>query len=531
MPSPLRTILPLIFALLLCVLLEPVISPAGRSAASAAIVKKKPAKSNTKSSSTSRKTKGKTSTKSSRIQKGGKKSSSKKKYAPKRRRRSPAVAIAPRIKSIAADSSFIEDLSTGVTHQWLMTEGKHVANVIRIDLKSNARLRGFKAIDRYDGLERVRDLFERADSLIEDTVVAAANASFWKATYNSPIGLTIINGEVVEMPGYKAWSSLMLFDDGTAGIDRVHLRGELQWRHRRFEIGAINHRGSEPGIVAYNHYYGQEVPHGSRKSDSAIIAEVLANQVSADIGDDTEAPGIDTAALIRAYRDAKKLEDNEHSLLKVACRFLAPRRKRDPIPRPRIDDTMNLVVTEIDTGAVEMPEDGFIFSLGIEQENLAVIQVGDTLRLLYNVLPRQPKPIRDLFTGTPRIVRDGQAHPEHEIEGSKASRFVTGTLSRTAVGISRGNDTLFLVTINSPNPAEGTTGMTLSELARFMASIGSYQAMNFDGGGSTTMVIDGETISRQRGAPFNRKISTALLVVKEKATDKKKRPKAPSSGS
>jgi len=465
--------------------------------------KKAPKKTSKKSSKKSRKTK-------------------RKKYAPKRKRRSSS----PRIRSsrsVEADSSLVEELAPGVVHQWMTTRGKHVANIVSIDLKTNARLRSFKALDRYDGLEKVVDMFERADSVLDDTVVAAANASFWKATYNSPIGATVRDGELIELPGYKSWSSLLLYHDGTAAIDRIRLAGELVWRHRHFTVDGVNHRASEEGLVVYNHYFGETVPRGTRKSDSAILAEVLSNEVSPDIGDDTERPVIDTVGLIQAYRTAQMQEDREYPLLKVACRFIPPRRRRDPMPTPSIGDTMKLYVTAVDTGAVEIPEDGFVISLGVEQEYFTVVQVGDTVRLLYRITPEQSKPIRDILTGTPRIVRDGVPHPEHEIEGSKATRFVQGALSRTGVGISRNGDTLWVVTVNSSNPAESTSGMTLQEMANFLASIGAYQAINFDGGGSATMVIDGETVSRMRGAPFNRRVSTALLVVKEKIEERQQR--------
>ncbi len=456
----------------------------------------------------------------------------KKKYAPKRRRRAASGPAIPRIRSINADSMVVEDIAAGVSHQWLKTEGKHVANILRVDLKSNARLRSFKALDRYDGLEKVRDIFERADSLIEDTLVAATNASFWKATYNSPIGATITNGEVIEMPGYKSWSSLMIHEDGTASIDRIRLHGEIFWRHRKIAIEAVNRRGLEQGLVVYNHYYGDQLPRGSRKSDSAIIAEVFANEVSAEIGDDTEQPVTDTAGLIQSYRRAMMQEDREYPLLKVACVFMEPKRKRDPLPRPVVGDTMSLIVSQIDTGAVEIPEDGFVFSLGVDAEYFPVVNVGDTIRLLYSLTPKPAGPVRDLLTGTPRIVRDGVARPEHDVEGSKASRFVQGALSRTGVGISQDGDTLIVVTINSSDPGESTSGMTLTELANFMVSLGAYQAINFDGGGSATMVIDGETVSRQRGVPFNRRVSNAILVVKEKAREKEraKKPRMPIEG-
>lgn len=201
-------------------------------------------------------------------------------------------------------------------------------------------------------------------------------------------------------------------------------------------------------------------------------------------------------------------------MLKVALAPVKPKRKRDPIPGPVVGDTMRLVVTEVDTGAVAIPEHGYVLSLGIQSEWFSVVSPGDTLGLLYTITPKPPKPVREMATGTPRIVRDGNADPEYETEGSRARRFIDGKLARTAVGISQGGDTLFLVTINSGCTCTSTHGMSLAQLAVFMKSIGAYQALNFDGGGSASMAINGEMISRQGSGPSTRRVSNALLAVR-----------------
>lgn len=426
----------------------------------------------------------------------------------------PRPLPTPVNEQIIADTSYVEDLADGISHRWIRTRTKQVANVVTIDLTTGARLRSFKAMERYDGLRNARDIGIDAFQRLGDTVIAATNASFWRAGSNSPIGPTIAGGEVLEMPGYKAWSSLLIFTDGTAAIDRITLEGELFWRDRHFQIGAVNRRGNTQGIVVYNHHYGDSVPMGSRKSDSAIVSDAFANRVLSESGDDTEANGIDTATVIRSYRESKLLEDREHPMLKIACTPVRPKRKRDLPAGPLVGDTMRLVVTEIDTGAVAVPENGYVLSLGVQQEWFSVVKAGDTVRLVYTITPRQPKPIRDVLTGTPRLVRDGMADPEYETEGSKARRFVDGRLARTAIGITRGGDTLILATVNSGCTCTETTGMSLAQLAAFMQSLGSYQALNFDGGGSASMAINGAMISRQGSGPSSRRVSNALLAVR-----------------
>lgn len=63
---------------------------------------------------------------------------------------------------------------------------------------------------------------------------------------------------------------------------------------------------------------------------------------------------------------------------------------------------------------------------------------------------------------------------------------------RTAVCIDGDNQTLWLATIDGRHPQ--SAGMTIPELSMLMHSLGCQDAVNLDGGGSTTMWIEGEGV-------------------------------------
>ena len=70
------------------------------------------------------------------------------------------------------------------------------------------------------------------------------------------------------------------------------------------------------------------------------------------------------------------------------------------------------------------------------------------------------------------------------------STFCTTRHPRTAVGLSADGTKLYLAVADGRNP--GTSiGMTCIELGNLMAYLGAHEALNFDGGGSTTMWRDG----------------------------------------
>jgi exopolysaccharide biosynthesis protein len=68
----------------------------------------------------------------------------------------------------------------------------------------------------------------------------------------------------------------------------------------------------------------------------------------------------------------------------------------------------------------------------------------------------------------------------------------TTTQPRTAIGYSNNGRYLYLVVVDGRQPFY-SEGITLSELADLMISLGARYAMNLDGGGSSTMVVADRT--------------------------------------
>ncbi len=62
---------------------------------------------------------------------------------------------------------------------------------------------------------------------------------------------------------------------------------------------------------------------------------------------------------------------------------------------------------------------------------------------------------------------------------------------RTAIGVNRNGRWLYLVVVDGRQPFY-STGATFQELAELLKDSGAYFAMALDGGGSSTMVIEGE---------------------------------------
>jgi hypothetical protein len=68
--------------------------------------------------------------------------------------------------------------------------------------------------------------------------------------------------------------------------------------------------------------------------------------------------------------------------------------------------------------------------------------------------------------------------------------YVTHPQPRTAVALNEQGDTLLLVVVDGRQP-NYSEGVTIAELAEIVINYGGYTALNLDGGGSSTLVVEG----------------------------------------
>ena len=107
--------------------------------------------------------------------------------------------------------------------------------------------------------------------------------------------------------------------------------------------------------------------------------------------------------------------------------------------------------------------------------------------------------------GGPKLLHDGLLAIDYKEQFSKA--IIERRAPRTAIGIDDvGN--LILVVVDGRQTL--SKGLTMLELADLMHSIGARQAMNLDGGGSSTLFLDGKVVNKPSDG-HERKVSNAIL--------------------
>jgi len=112
----------------------------------------------------------------------------------------------------------------------------------------------------------------------------------------------------------------------------------------------------------------------------------------------------------------------------------------------------------------------------------------------------EPVTLYNDISGSAQIVTDGTVTiPTYSASGplytngtySNSNSWYNTTRARTCVGLTQDNKTLVLFTVDE---AGGSSGMTVGDAASYMVNnLGVYNALNLDGGGSTTMAMQDPT--------------------------------------
>ena len=140
----------------------------------------------------------------------------------------------------------------------------------------------------------------------------------------------------------------------------------------------------------------------------------------------------------------------------------------------------------------------------IESELIAGLVVGETVTLSWS-----PKAnwtgVLDTIGGNPILVQKGVI-----TAGTCSGSYFCDRNPRTGVGINSAGKIL-LVTVDGRQPGR-SVGMTPLEFARLFQSLGATSALNLDGGGSTTMWVEGKIVNRPSGTT-ERPVGSSLLVL------------------
>lgn len=188
-------------------------------------------------------------------------------------------------------------------------------------------------------------------------------------------------------------------------------------------------------------------------------------------------------------------------------------------------DAQGTVTAVNHTRGTAVPAGGqTVQAIGADVDKLAALAVpGKKLKVDTDLLTENGKtltttPSTDVVNGGPTLVHDGQldvtAKRDGMVRTNDSNSFFYGWVHkrnpRTFAGVDAQGRTL-LVTADGRQTT--SLGLSLNEEAHVAKSLGMVNAMNLDGGGSTTMVQGGQVTNSPSDATGERPVGDALLVL------------------
>ncbi|MEO7368455.1 MAG: phosphodiester glycosidase family protein, partial [Gemmatimonadaceae bacterium] len=365
------------------------------------------------------------------------------------------------------DSSSVETVAPGVIHRRVVVNsGPWRLNVLEVSLhQKGISIREAKGNDVFAGLEKTSSMEQRYKG--PGRAVAAVNADFFNVKTGESESNVVIDGTIVKgltpsdspRDGWKKLRTQFGVDSNNHPyIDRFGLTARLIQGGRSMKLDGINSRPRQPdALVLYTSAAGDSTPRDTTRMSS----EYLPLQFVSRSQNET------------TFRIAGPVYEGSRGSLAAGGALTAEGTTRDSLMR--------------------------------------IVRRGGTIRIRTGFLPGRER-LRTIVGGGPRIIQNGRSVAEYGyfIEGTGA-KFGTVRHPRTAVGFSKDSSTLYLVTVDGRR--ESDSGMSLMELTDAMLKLGVYEAVNLDGGGSTTMVIGDVVVNHPSDKEGERPVGNALLVV------------------
>ena len=425
------------------------------------------------------------------------------------------TATAP---SAAAPPAVTTDtVAPGVTYSCRrVARGPWLLHVVSIDLRSGRySLDAERATGRRLGRERVSDMAARLRNAGKAPLVVI-NADFFDLQTGEVENNHVEQGEWVkgvvlsDSPHDEfdnAHTQLAIDSHGRPSIGRHRLDGRALVVGEAEPLVGINYRPPlDAGLVLYTPRYGRRTPSDSSALEGAHRPADPDARPPATTRDTSPPPATPSIARLRA--DSARRAS------------LAATREALELPLRRVGTSEDTILYEVTVeaahqgGGTAIPADGAILSATGDARSFVrtLASQGGRVRVVARLAPSGFAP-RTVVGGWPGVVRDGVnvGARADSLEGT-FPRFSSARHPRSAAAITRDSSTLLLVVVDGRRP--WSVGMSLTELADQLLALGAWQAMNFDGGGSSALWVNGSVVNYPSDPSGERAVGNALVVYK-----------------
>lgn len=290
----------------------------------------------------------------------------------------------------------------------------------------------------------------------ETKAFAGVNGDFFPFT-GQPLNLMVRNGEILSLPYQPA-----AYPDAHRGIFAWG-PGKASFGYASTRIG-LKVEGKEVPITGFNQ---EAVP-------SALT--------------------LDNASAGLAYAKSA----NSYALLQVDHDKWKP------------DDTIVATVKELGSNVTKTPVKAgtaYLVGNGTLAATVQKLKPGQKISITFHTTGFDWSQFKNAVGGAPILFKEGEANMDPKAE-MISSGFSDQTHPRTAIGTDdKGN--IWLVAVDGRTSS--SAGVSLTSLARIMKGLGCTNAMNLDGGGSTTLNVLGLTLNHPSDG-VERAVAEGVLV-------------------
>jgi hypothetical protein len=334
--------------------------------------------------------------------------------------------------------------------------GPYAIDVLALDLRTkNLQLESFRPVGLIKTTEQVRK-----NSREDHNVVAAINADFFSFTTGWPVNNQVMNGQFV-FASSTSRSHLAIDDDGRPFIEKFSLSAWVKPKAgKQYPIDAVNDTHRMNSIILHTSF--SDTATSSPDSGATFLLSLAGSSWS--VGDTLK------MTIIRS-----DISDLMHIARDQAVLWIG----RGPNVWPACDD----------------------------------MKVGDTVLVFLGTQPPL-RHVRTMVGGVGMILSNGKTVPDsvNVLEKTNVG-FLKARHPRTFVGFDRDSTRLFLCVVDGRQ--ERSIGMNFQEMADFLLSIGVWNAVNLDGGGSTTMVIHDKIVNSPSDKSGERPVANTLQIIRK----------------
>ena len=348
-----------------------------------------------------------------------------------------ALAISPAVSAntYAADSDVIHEvtekqtITQGVTLENIIkftTNGWYNINIMKVDLSNQ-----YISVDTLTNMESIGKLASTKKLAVQRNAIAAVNASFFTpdgSGFGHPVGTVIQSSNIL-----GASNDINRYGDVMASFSLSNLN-EVLLDYWKSDISLTSQNGSKVAVAQYNK------PNGAKFNDITVFDRKWGTMA---IGATADLPDIFQMVVA----------DGKISQILIA--------------QP----------------AAAIPENGFVVvtrAAGAKTLQQA-FAVGDSITMNIGTTPNWSN-MKMSVSGSCILIKNGAIPSTFSFSPAD----VVKNSPKTAIGSSQDGKLLYMVTVDGRQTA--SIGLSLKDMALFMQSIGAYNAINMDGGGSTTMV-------------------------------------------